>query len=91
MPNQKSASAATHGYGMDTNWYIDTGATDHITGELEKLIVRDKYKGKDQIHTASDVGMNISHIGHAIIKTPSRNLHLNHVLHVPAADKNLVS
>uniref|UniRef100_A0A453J9B2 Uncharacterized protein n=1 Tax=Aegilops tauschii subsp. strangulata TaxID=200361 RepID=A0A453J9B2_AEGTS len=21
-------------YGVDTNWYMDTGATNHITGEL---------------------------------------------------------
>jgi hypothetical protein len=35
--------------------------------------------------------MNISHIGHAIISTPNSNLKLNHVLHVPAADKNLIS
>jgi hypothetical protein len=27
-------------YGTDPNWYTDSGATDHITGELEKLHVR---------------------------------------------------
>jgi len=26
----------------DTNWYADSGATDHITSELDKLTVRDK-------------------------------------------------
>jgi hypothetical protein len=40
-------------YGVDTNWYTDTGATDHITGNLEKLMIRDKYRGKDKIHTAN--------------------------------------
>jgi histone deacetylase 1/2 len=35
--------------------------------------------------------MNINHIGHAIVRTPTRNLHLNNVLHVPQAKKNLVS
>jgi histone deacetylase 1/2 len=35
--------------------------------------------------------MNINHIGKAIVSTPNRNLHLNHVLHVPSASKNLVS
>nr|ABB46598.2 retrotransposon protein, putative, Ty1-copia subclass, expressed [Oryza sativa Japonica Group] len=33
--------------------YIDTGTTDHITGELEKLTTHEKYNGKDQIYTAS--------------------------------------
>ncbi|XP_066395916.1 uncharacterized protein [Miscanthus floridulus] len=50
---QRSASTATTGYGVDTNWYMDTGATDHITSDLEKLTVRDQYHGGDQVHTAS--------------------------------------
>jgi histone deacetylase 1/2 len=78
-------------YGVDTNWYGDTGATDHITSELNSLTMKEKYKGRDQIHTANGQGMNISHVGHAIVKSPSRNLHLNNVLHVPNATKNLVS
>jgi hypothetical protein len=44
-------------YSMDQNWYIDTGATDNITSDLEKLAVRDKYNGGDQIHTASGACM----------------------------------
>lgn len=76
---------------MDTNWYTDTVATDHVTSELEKLAIRDKYKGGDHIHTASSAGMEIKNIGHSIVPTPSRNLHLNNILHVPQAAKNLVS
>lgn len=35
---QKSAlTATTSSYGVDTNWYIDSGATDHITSDLDKL------------------------------------------------------
>ena len=70
---------------------MDTGATDHITGELEMLTIHDKYNGKDQIHTASGAGMDISHIGHTNVHAPSRDLHLNNVLHVPKATKNFVS
>ena len=91
VPQEKTASAATHLYGVDTNWYTDTGATDHITSELEKMTVHDKYNGNDQIRTANGAGMNINHIGHAIVHTPSHPLHLNNVLHVPKAKKNLVS
>ncbi|XP_052159482.1 uncharacterized protein LOC127776994 [Oryza glaberrima] len=53
VPDEKLGGAATHAYGVDTNWYVDTGATDHITGQLDKLTTREKYKGTDQIHTAS--------------------------------------
>ncbi|XP_022684204.1 uncharacterized protein LOC111257932 [Setaria italica] len=43
-------------YGVDTNWYADSGATNHVTGELEKLTVRDCYSGHDQVYTASGTG-----------------------------------
>jgi hypothetical protein len=76
---------------MDQNWYVDTSATDNITSDLEKLAIRDKYNRGDQIHTASGACMEIKHIGHSIVHTPTRNLHLNNVLHVPKAAKNLVS
>jgi hypothetical protein len=35
--------------------------------------------------------MNISRIGHSIVKTPHRNLVLKNVLYTPNATKNLVS
>jgi hypothetical protein len=84
-------SPATHNYGIDTNWYTDSTATDHITGELENLTTREKYNGTNQIVTANGTGMNIHNVGHAIIHTPTCDLHLNNVLHVPSASKNLIS
>jgi hypothetical protein len=89
--SSKTAAAATQGYGVDTNWYTDTAATDHITSELDKLTVQNKYKGSDQIVTASGAGMDICNTGHAVIKTPIKFLHLKNILHVPTAQKNLVS
>jgi hypothetical protein len=74
----------------ETPWYIDTGATDHITGELEKLAIRDRYHGNEQVHTASGQGMAIQHIGHASFHTPDRPIHLNNILHVPQSTKSLV-
>jgi uncharacterized membrane protein YgcG len=91
VPDEKNVNAATYAYGVDTNWYTDTGATDHITSNLEKLSIHDKYNGGDKIRTASGTGMNIDHIGHATIKTPSRDLYLRNILHAPQATKNLVS
>jgi hypothetical protein len=76
MGEEKSTYAA-HSHGVDSSWYGDSGATDHVTGEHEKLVVRDKYNGTDQIYIASESGMHIKHIGHSIIHTPSRDLSLN--------------
>jgi hypothetical protein len=58
---------------------------------LEKLSVRDKYNGQDQMHTANGAGMRINNIGHTILHTPKRDLHLKNILNVPSAHKNLVS
>jgi histone deacetylase 1/2 len=91
VQDPKSASSATTSYGIDTNWYIDSGATDNITGDLEKLTVRDEYSGNDQIHTTSGASMKIQQIGQSIVHTPNRKLLLNNVLYTPAANKNLIS
>lgn len=90
-PEQRSAAAATNSYGVDTNWYTDTGATDHITGDLEKLTMRDKYHGNDQVHTANGAGMRINQVGQSFVRTPKRNLVLNNVLYIPEASKSLAS
>jgi hypothetical protein len=43
---------------VDTSWYSDTGATDHISGNLKKLIICDVYHGKDKIHMTNGEGMH---------------------------------
>jgi histone deacetylase 1/2 len=89
---QEEHSANNATYGVDTNWYMDSGATDHITGELEKITTRDKYHGQDQVHTANGTGMRISNIGHSVVNTPNdHKIHLKNILHVPDASKNLLS
>jgi hypothetical protein len=67
------------------------GATDHVTSELDKLAIREKYHGSDQEHTASGSGMPICHVGHTTIRTHNRDLVLKNILHVPSSSKNLLS
>jgi hypothetical protein len=47
-----------------------------VTSEPEKLTVRDKYGGHDQVHSASGAGMEINHIGSSILRTPTSDIHL---------------
>jgi hypothetical protein len=84
-------SAEGHGYNIDPTWYSDTGATDHVTSELDKLVMREKYTGQEQIHSTNGGGMQITHIGKSTLHTPSCNLILKNVLYVPSSCKNLVS
>jgi hypothetical protein len=90
MGEDKTANTA-RSYGVDSNWYADSGATDHVTGNLEKLTVRDTYNGHDQIYAANGTGMHIKNIGHSIIHTPYQDLSLSHVLHVLQATKSIAS
>jgi hypothetical protein len=64
---------------------------DHITSDLDYLTMHDPYTGHDQVHTANESGMDITRIGTSIIPTTTRLLTLTNVLHVPSANKNLIS
>ena len=43
------------------------------------------------MHTANGAGMRIDHIGHSILHSPIRDVHLKNILHVPSANKSLLS
>uniref|UniRef100_A0A453MUU1 Uncharacterized protein n=1 Tax=Aegilops tauschii subsp. strangulata TaxID=200361 RepID=A0A453MUU1_AEGTS len=61
---KKIAALADVSCGVDTDRYMDTGATNHITGELEKLIMHEKYRVHGQVYNAANgAGMEISHVG----------------------------
>jgi hypothetical protein len=37
---------------VDINWYADSGAIGHITSELDKLAIWDKYNAIETVHTS---------------------------------------
>lgn len=86
-----AALAATSSYKIDPNWYSDTGATDHITSDLDRLALRERYHGGEQVQVGNGAGLPILHIGHSSINTATRSLALRNVLHVPQIAKNLLS
>ncbi|XP_071676883.1 uncharacterized protein [Lolium perenne] len=60
--NEKQVALATHTHGstttypVDATWYMDTGASDHLTHELSRLNPRETYAGHDQVRTADGTG-----------------------------------
>jgi hypothetical protein len=84
-------SAQTSSYTVDTNWYADTGASDHLTSNLNRLHVHERYTGKDQVQVANGTGLKISHIGHSELSGSTKPLVLTNVLHVPHISKHLMS
>jgi hypothetical protein len=85
----KVANVASTSYNLDLAWYADSAATDHITGDLDKLTMRENYGGNDQVHAANGSGMTIKHVGHSAVSTPHRHILLKNVLHVSQATRNL--
>jgi hypothetical protein len=69
---------------VNTNWHTNTGAADHIMSELDKLSTKEKYTGQEKIQTTNGSGMRISYVDNSTLQTPTRNLHLYHILHVPS-------
>jgi hypothetical protein len=69
-----SRGGQTTSYNADSGWYMDTGATDHLTNHLDKLTVKENYNNTDQVHAANGNGTHIHHIGHSSLTTPSKSL-----------------
>uniref|UniRef100_A0A5K1BAT7 Retrovirus-related Pol polyprotein from transposon TNT 1-94-like beta-barrel domain-containing protein n=1 Tax=Nymphaea colorata TaxID=210225 RepID=A0A5K1BAT7_9MAGN len=45
------------------NWYLDSGATHHITNDINNLSIHAKYKGGDAVKIGDGSGLRIVHIG----------------------------
>lgn len=73
----------------DLEWYTDSGATNHITNNLNNLSLKDDYLGCDKLTVRNGDNMPITHIDKSIISTfvPNRKLLLNKMLHVPKITK----
>lgn len=76
----------------DPSWYIDSGASSHITNDSGKLLDFQPYFGSEELLVGNGNGLKIKHIGSVLLATYSHKpLLLNHVLHVPHITKNLLS
>lgn len=78
---------------FDSNWYPDSGATNHVTSDPANLVHKTTYTGPDQIHIRDGAGPQIRHIGSSSFTSQfdSKILTLNHLLHVSSITKNLLS
>ncbi|KAL5766826.1 hypothetical protein ACOSP7_017443 [Xanthoceras sorbifolium] len=78
----------------DPAWYIDSGATNHITADLNNLSLKNEYKGNEKLAVGNGNLLPISHFGCSYISSntsASKPLCLNNILHVPTIIKNLLS
>lgn len=74
-------------------WFPDSGASHHITSDINNLGSASEYGGSERIHIANGSGIKISHVGTSQVQvsSSSKPLYLNNILCVPSASKNLLS
>ncbi|KAI3448734.1 hypothetical protein Pfo_005399, partial [Paulownia fortunei] len=75
------------------DWIVDSGCSNHMTGDKQKLQNLSEYNGGRVVVTADNSRLPIAHIGKTIV-TPrynSNQVPLQNVYHVPGMKKNLLS
>ena len=72
-------------------WLIDSGATHHITSDLNNLELHQPYQGGDEVMPADGSNLAITHIGSTSFPSKNTALRLNQILCVPHIHKNLIS
>jgi hypothetical protein len=88
--NQLHADAVLSNY-YDQNWYLDSGASSHITSQHAILeLIDNNYIGQS-VSTADGVFHKISGIGSTSVNSGSGSINLKQVLYVPSLTRNLIS
>ncbi|KAG9449460.1 hypothetical protein H6P81_009425 [Aristolochia fimbriata] len=87
-PAPPEAHSAQLDNSSDSAWYIDSGASHHISSDASLLTDSGPYNGQDQVMLGNGSSLPISAIG-TLHLTPS--LPLQRVLSVPSSLKNLLS
>ncbi|XP_071700227.1 uncharacterized protein [Rutidosis leptorrhynchoides] len=75
----------------DDTWYMDTGATSHMTANSGNLESYYPLRQRKNIIVGNGHGMPISGFGHSTLSNLSRPLYLHNILHSPNLIKNLIS
>ena len=70
---------------FDPNWYLDSGATHHMTPYSLNLMEKIDYGGSERVVVGNGSGLQISHVGNFSFKydLSSHCFRLNNLLHVP--------
>ena len=72
-------------------WYVDSGASNHMTNHKEWFSTLEKSKQTGVVETSDDTPHPIEHIGDVPLSHVGQKGIMRNVLHVPTITKNLVS
>ncbi|KAH9693065.1 retrovirus-related pol polyprotein from transposon RE1 [Citrus sinensis] len=94
QPNRRRGAYMASAEGQSSNaWYLDSGATNHVTNAIGNMNLNSEYQGNDKLTVGNGNKLHISHIGYSMLPTynPHKHIKLNHILCVPDIAKNLIS
>lgn len=57
-PSRASILCTTYSNGCVLNWYVDSGAANHITNDLQNLSVHSGYQGTEQVTIGNGQGLH---------------------------------
>ncbi|KAL0377901.1 UNVERIFIED_CONTAM: Retrovirus-related Pol polyprotein from transposon RE1 [Sesamum radiatum] len=87
------AATISNQINYESDWIVDSGCSNHMTGDKEKLKNVSKYTGSRVVVTADNSKLPIAHVGNTVV-SPQYNeseVPLKDVFHVPGMKKNLLS
>ena len=74
------------------DWYIDSGASNHMTAHAEWFTTLEPVKALSYVFTGDDSQHEITHMGNVPVQLSAGDIKaLGEVLHVPSITKNLIS
>ena len=68
-PSPQATCAANPEVAEDPSWYIDSGATNHITNDLGNLVNPKVYVGNEQLYVGDGNALLINHVGSVKLTT----------------------
>lgn len=85
------ANAAVVAPSPSQAWLFDSGASHHVTTDLNNLSLHSPYDGTDEIATGDGSGLPISHSGSTHLFSQNHSFKLSNVLYVPKMHHNILS
>ncbi|KAL4565872.1 hypothetical protein LXL04_029978 [Taraxacum kok-saghyz] len=88
--NPQAHVMTTANYDQNSTWLFDSGASHHITNDLNALSLHAPYDGTDELVIGDGSALTITHVGSSILQFSNNSFTLTNVLCVPSISKNIL-
>lgn len=76
---------------VNNSWLLDSGASHHVTNDLNDLSQHNPYNGNEQLVIGDGTSLPITHIGSMYLNISDFPILLSNVLYVPKISRNILS